>query len=181
MGERNKRPNFTLLWAAGAFAAVCWLMEPLISRLLDGGSFYAGVVVLPEPGDLTVRAGIVMLFVLMGLYEQTMLSRLERTERRYHDLVERIPDVTWTAGLAGERLFVSPNAAQVLGYAPDAIYAGGADLWWERVHPEDRPGVKGAHTALFDSGTPFDLEYRTRRAAITKVTRSSSSSPNQRR
>jgi diguanylate cyclase (GGDEF)-like protein/PAS domain S-box-containing protein len=160
--RRNRRPNFTLLWAAGAFAAVCWLLEPLISEAVTGGSFLAGVLVLPDPTDLWVRASIVLLFVLMGMYEQAMLGRLERSERKYHDLVERIPDVTWTADAAGGRVFVSPNASQVLGYAPRELYTGAADLWWNITHPDDSGEVRSAYATLFGDGTPFDLEYRVR-------------------
>jgi len=163
MGKRQNRPNFTLLWAAGAFAAICWLIEPLISGIVATGSVLAGVVVAPEAGDLSVRGGIAFLFILMGLYEQTMLARLEKSERRYHELVERIPDVTWTAGRSGERLFVSPNAATVLGHAPEALVAGGATLWWGGVHPDDAAEVRAAFAALFETDTPFDVEYRMRR------------------
>jgi diguanylate cyclase (GGDEF)-like protein/PAS domain S-box-containing protein len=163
MGRRHNRPNFTLLWAAGAFAAICWLIEPLIGGVVSTGSVLAGALVVPESSDLSVRGGIAFLFILMGLYEQTMLSRLEKSERRYHELVERIPDVTWTAGRAGNRVFVSPNAAQVLGHPPAALVAGGATLWWEGVHPDDAAEVRAAYAALFETDTPFDVEYRMRR------------------
>jgi diguanylate cyclase (GGDEF)-like protein/PAS domain S-box-containing protein len=163
MGKRQNRPNFTLLWAAGAFAAICWLIEPLVGGMVATGSVLAGALVVPEPSDLSVRGGIAFLFILMGLYEQTMLARLEKSERRYHELVERIPDVTWTAGRLGERVFVSPNATEVLGHAPEAVVAGGAALWWEGVHPDDLAEVRAAYAALFETGTPFDVEYRMRR------------------
>jgi diguanylate cyclase (GGDEF)-like protein/PAS domain S-box-containing protein len=161
--QRQNRPNFTLLWAAGAFAAICWLLEPLVGGIVSTGSVLAGALIVPEPSDLSVRGGIALLFVLMGLYEQAMLGRLEKSERRYHELVERIPDVTWTAGRRGERVFVSPNAAHILGHAPDALLAGGADLWWDGVHPDDAAEVRAAFAALFETDTPFDVEYRMRR------------------
>jgi len=164
MGGQERRPNFTLLWAAGAFSAMCWLLEPLVTHALSSGGAFAAVVVLPDPQEMWVRAGIVLLFVLMGLYEQAMLSRLERTERRYHDLVERIPDVTWTADPDGARAFVSPNVERVLGCPPNALLAPDSEAWWERVHPDDLGAVRAAYCALFETETPFDLEYRMRRA-----------------
>ncbi|MFQ5509884.1 MAG: putative bifunctional diguanylate cyclase/phosphodiesterase [Leptospirillia bacterium] len=162
MAGIKKHSHFTLLWAIGGFAALIWLIEPLIDQAVVSGGLLDGDMVVPNPGDLWMRASLVLLFLLLGSYEQAMLARLQRSERKYHDLINRIPDVTWTAVADGAKVFLSPNFEHMLGASPEEVCEGGPTHWWDRIHPEDLEGVRDAFFSLFSHGRPYDVEYRVR-------------------
>jgi len=51
----------------------------------------------------------------------------------------------------------------VSGLTHEQVYALGIAGWVERVHPEDQEPLEAALDAVYDSGTPMDLEYRLER------------------
>lgn len=161
MQEQERRPNFTFLWALGALSALAWVFEPVMGRAIDTGGIIAGTLVI-DPGGLWMRGAVAGLFVLLGLYEQVTLSRLEDRARTYGDLVRNLPDVVWTAKAGGPRNFLSARMEPMLGHAAEEYAKDGGALWWESVHPEDRTRVRNAHDRLFASDVPFNLEYRVR-------------------
>ncbi|HEX9818288.1 MAG TPA: PAS domain-containing protein [Methylomirabilota bacterium] len=87
---------------------------------------------------------------------------LRASEQRYRTLVTNIPDVAWLLDRSGNALFISPNVERVSGYAADELCRGGAEGWFGRIHPDDRPLVRAQFDALFEGGGTFDLEYRIR-------------------
>jgi diguanylate cyclase (GGDEF)-like protein/PAS domain S-box-containing protein len=87
--------------------------------------------------------------------------RVSAAEGQYRSLVERIPVVTYTAefGANCHWHFVSPQIETMLGYTP-AEWCADPDLWYERIHPEDRPRVLEADEASRRTGSPFSSDYR---------------------
>jgi PAS domain S-box-containing protein len=85
------------------------------------------------------------------------------SERKYHSLLENIPDITWTTDQTGRTVFISPNVTRVYGYSPEEIYEASDILWFGRIHPDDLPHVQEAFDALFTGNRPFDVEYRIQR------------------
>ena len=83
---------------------------------------------------------------------------LRASEEKYRSLIDHIPDVVWTADSNRELIYISGNAAKVLGYHPEELLAG--QLWIDRIHPEDAPRVSQAYQNLFSAGGKFDVEYR---------------------
>jgi PAS domain S-box-containing protein len=86
--------------------------------------------------------------------------RLEELERRYRNLVEQLPAVTYmdTADEEMSSIYVSPQVEQVLGLSADAFLSDHA--WAAHVHPDDREqAVRGMREAM-RQGDPFTLEYR---------------------
>jgi PAS domain S-box-containing protein len=81
-------------------------------------------------------------------------------EDKYRSLVERIPEVVWSASSRGHVLFASSNAAQILGLVPEALYEGGRQVWTSRIHADDLPRVKAAFAELTVGAPPLDLEFR---------------------
>ena len=79
----------------------------------------------------------------------------------YRTLLEAMPAVSYVQRVAGtvETLYVSPQAAAILGRAPEAVRAHPA-YWFGHVHPEDRERVAAAVAAAIAAGDPLDLEYR---------------------
>jgi PAS domain S-box-containing protein len=83
---------------------------------------------------------------------------LRASEEKYRSLIDHIPDVVWTADSNRDLIYISGNAAKVLGYDSEELL--GAQLWLNRIHPEDAPRVQDAYQKLFYSGKKFDVEYR---------------------
>src|SRR6185436_4005299 len=83
---------------------------------------------------------------------------LRASEEKYRSLIDHIPDVVWTADSNWDLIYISGNAARVLGYSPEELI--GAQLWLNRIHPEDAARVQEAYQSLFFHGEKFDVEYR---------------------
>ncbi|HEU4535921.1 MAG TPA: ATP-binding protein, partial [Polyangiaceae bacterium] len=84
-----------------------------------------------------------------------------RAEARYRALVEQIPAVTFTAALDGgdSEMYVSPQIETLLGFSPRE-WLDDPVLWFERLHPDDRPLWREALARGVASGGPFRAECR---------------------
>ncbi len=88
-------------------------------------------------------------------------ASLAEAETRLRTLVERLPAVTYRAGLgsSGHWHYISPQIEEILGFnAADCM----ADhLWWERqVHPDDLSRVLAEEDRCALEGRALDVEYR---------------------
>lgn len=81
-------------------------------------------------------------------------------DARLRDLIERIPDVIWTADQSGTCTYISPNVERVLGVSPACFCDGAHSIWLDAIHPDDRDEVGRAYAALFEHHTAFSVEYR---------------------
>lgn len=79
----------------------------------------------------------------------------------YRALVEGIPAVVYLAefGMSGTWLYVSPRIEEILGYTSEEWMAD-PDLWYRRIHPEDKDVAQETEARSRDSGTPLEAEYR---------------------
>jgi PAS domain S-box-containing protein len=86
--------------------------------------------------------------------------RLEELERRYRNLVEQLPAVTYmdTADDAMSSIYVSPQVETVLGLSADAFVSD--DAWASHLHPDDREQAEAGIRDAIRAGVPFTLEYR---------------------
>ncbi len=91
------------------------------------------------------------------------IQALEESEEKYRTLINNIPDVTWTADGQGRTTFISQNVKDVFGFTAEEIYEGGPDLWFGRIHPDDKQGVEASFQHLVETGKSFDVEYRIQR------------------
>jgi two-component system, cell cycle sensor histidine kinase and response regulator CckA len=85
---------------------------------------------------------------------------LAAAKEKYRSVIERIPDVIWTANRAGQITFVTSNVAEVMGVEHRTIYEAGGLALAARVHPEDRAGAEDAVRGLLDANRLFDIEFR---------------------
>jgi PAS domain S-box-containing protein len=88
---------------------------------------------------------------------------LYESDQKYFWLIMNIPEVIWTTDRKGRKAFISQNIEEVYVYSSEEIYKQGDKLWFGRIHPDDVGKVKKAYEALFEKGTPFDVEYRIKR------------------
>jgi len=86
--------------------------------------------------------------------------RLEELERRYRNLVEQLPAVTYmdTADEELSSIYVSPQVEKVLGFSADAFIND--DAWASHLHPDDREQALRKLREAVGVGIPFTLEYR---------------------
>jgi PAS domain S-box-containing protein len=87
---------------------------------------------------------------------------LAMAEERYRTLVERIPDVVWTATLDGVLVFATQNIVRVLGYTLEELNRQNALEPAAIIHPDDRATLLEGMRRVAEAGTFFDLEYRVR-------------------
>jgi PAS domain S-box-containing protein len=85
----------------------------------------------------------------------------EHLERRFHELVARLPVIVylWEAGADGKCYYVSPAIESVLGYAPEE-WVTDPRLWARRLHPEDRDRVVAEELRCRETGKDLACEYR---------------------
>ncbi|MHC4264698.1 MAG: PAS domain S-box protein [Planctomycetota bacterium] len=88
---------------------------------------------------------------------------LEESEERHRSLIEHIPTVSWKSDENGNTIFISPNVEQVYGYTFQEICEKGKELWFDRIHPDDKEKVLKAYEMLFAEGEKYDVEYRIQR------------------
>ena len=110
--------------------------------------------------DTTFLASIAQ--ILASAIERERVNRsLASAETRLRTLVERLPAITYRAGLGtrGRWHYVSPQVEEVLGISPEDCAAD--NFWWEkRVHPDDIGRVIAAEDRAAADGKPLDIEYR---------------------
>ena len=87
--------------------------------------------------------------------------RLRDSEARFRTVAETMPGFVWTADDAGQLDYTSPNWHTYSGTTPDASNGQG---WANFVHPEDQAGVFEQWGASVARGTPYEVEFRLRRA-----------------
>jgi PAS domain S-box-containing protein len=76
-------------------------------------------------------------------------------------MAETVPEVLFTTDSTGAADYVSRRFLEYTGRPPaDCL----GQRWVEAVHPDDRPGTIAAWTESVRTGTPFETEYRLRRA-----------------
>lgn len=88
-------------------------------------------------------------------------EELKAAEARYRNLVEALPAVVYTAefGESGRWSYVSPQIADLLGYTPEEWLAD-ADLWFRRMHADDRNDALAREMDCRATGAPLESEYR---------------------
>lgn len=108
---------------------------------------------LDVPGGQLIRMGNNWLLVLEPAQYQH--------NHRLHELVRNIRALAWTLDATSQVVFLSGDAEPITGYTNAALKEEPA-LWTRSIHPADVDHVVTAHTDLFRTGQPFDVEYRLR-------------------
>jgi PAS domain S-box-containing protein len=82
-------------------------------------------------------------------------------EAKYRALVEKLPAIVYEAefGEGGAWKYVSPQIEEMLGFTPERWMAE-PDLWWQRLHPDDRSRAIADEARSRRSGEALRSEYR---------------------
>lgn len=99
------------------------------------------------------------------------ITRRREAEARLRKSEESLRLATESAGMASWELDLetmagewSPNRFDLLGMERRPDSRGTFDEWLERVHPDDREMARAAAQNCFETGMPYTIEYRIRRA-----------------
>jgi PAS domain S-box-containing protein len=89
------------------------------------------------------------------------ISALKQAEKRYRDLIEQLPLVTYIDEPAvAPSIYISPQIEGLLGYTADE-WLGDPDLFVRLLHPDDRERVIADHDRVFAAGgSSWSFEYR---------------------
>jgi len=120
--------------------------------IADGASFSASETGLLESIGLTLA---------LAIDRHRFNESLESAEQRLRSLVERLPAITYRAGLGadGDWHFVSPQVQEILGLTPEECMEDA--MWWEKcVHPEDLDRVLEEEARVGREGKTLDISYR---------------------
>jgi two-component system, cell cycle sensor histidine kinase and response regulator CckA len=88
-------------------------------------------------------------------------AALQDAERRYRQLVEQVPAISYIAepGEAGRFHYISPQVEHILGFTPQEWMADD-HTWFNVLHPDDREKTIAAEHRR--EGEIYRVEYRTR-------------------
>ena len=87
-------------------------------------------------------------------------AELRKSKEQYQWLVENAPDMVYTFSTRRGGVYYSPRVEQVLGYSPEYLLEHPFH-WNQSIHPDDQARIsKIIHD--FESGKPFEVEYRIR-------------------
>ncbi len=132
---------------------------PVSLRRHDGS-----VALIDVAYSIAVVDGRRLLFTISrDVTDQALAARrLAAAEERYRSLIERLPDVIWTATADLRITFITPNVERILGFTVEEMCATSGGRF-DEVYPDDRSTVMRAVSAYLGGHGPFDLEYRRRR------------------
>jgi PAS domain S-box-containing protein len=90
-----------------------------------------------------------------------MEKQLRDAENRYRNLLEHIPATIYISepGAKGRWHYVSPQITAQTGYTPEE-WVKDPNLWFSRIHPDDRERTIKAEDYSLNSGQMPRLEYR---------------------
>ena len=84
----------------------------------------------------------------------------QESERRYRELVEHMPAITYVVSAAPHKtLYISPQIQQILGFTP-AEWTADPGIWERQLHPDDLERVMAEEKASLETGMNFECEYR---------------------
>ena len=97
--------------------------------------------------------------VAVVLAERGRLARrLRESERNYRMLADHSRDLVVRMRADGQRLYISPAVAELLGWEPHEV----AESRWELVHPDDVEMLTETMARLLQTGDPANVIYRVR-------------------
>jgi diguanylate cyclase (GGDEF)-like protein/PAS domain S-box-containing protein len=86
---------------------------------------------------------------------------LRRSEERFRDLAELLPETVWESDLAGRLTFSNKNALNLFGYSPEDIERGLSI--WDVMDPADHGAIRANLGRLLKEGASDVNEYRAQR------------------
>ena len=93
------------------------------------------------------------------LHAQELAAFRERSEERYRQLADAMPQIVWTSDVDGKATYFNRRWFEYTGTTE-----AGPDAWHAVVHPDDLPVAVARRSETLRSGHTFEVEYRFRAA-----------------
>lgn len=106
-----------------------------------------GVVLLTVFDDITTR--------------KRVETELQASERHFRRLADVLPAMVYMTDAKGATIFTTRLSREFTGLSEEAMVADG---WASAIHPDDRAGLLKAEAEAVAHRTPYEYEYRARRA-----------------
>jgi PAS domain S-box-containing protein len=87
---------------------------------------------------------------------------LRESAEQFRTLAEALPQQVWVFDANGRPGYANQQRAHYTGLTLEQVQADGG--WWAAIHPEERQQMQQLWIQSFNNGTPFQSEYRIRRA-----------------
>ena len=142
---------------------------PGVAVMISGSEAPIGVLTgAARPGFVLTRhetAHLTSLALLVGsaIERDRFISSISEAEMRLRSLIDRLPAITYAAGLGGSGrwYFVSPQVEEIFGFTAEECLDD--PDWWDRqVHPDDLQRVLDEEHRCAAAGEALDIEYRIR-------------------
>jgi diguanylate cyclase (GGDEF)-like protein/PAS domain S-box-containing protein len=185
------QPGYTLLRGQGAIVVEDFRREgrfrsvaPLegapaqsaMSIRIPGTSGGFGTLLAASESVRRFELSDISLFVSLA---QTLGAAIERSraieslaeaESQIRQLIERLPSITYSAGLGteGKWYFISPQVEEITGYTA-AEWMEDQDLWDRIIHPDDLRWVLEEEKRCAIENRSLDIAYRVRRRDGTMI------------
>jgi formate hydrogenlyase transcriptional activator len=140
--------------------SVCALPLTTVHRRLGGiavGSVEADAYSKEEVSFLSLVANQVALAVDDALN----FEALRASERSLRLVVDSVPGLVATMNAAGEFQLFNRQLLEYFGKTPEELKSWATS---DIIHPDDLPRVAAAFTSSIETGRPYDIEHRCRRA-----------------
>nr|WP_235082880.1 PAS domain S-box protein [Chlorogloeopsis fritschii] len=126
----------------------------------DGGTRYVSATYVPRINSQGTVEGFVALVSDISDRKRAEAA-LRQSEARYRYLIEVTPQLVWTADAQGYNDYVNQQMCDYIGLPCEQLL--GLD-WQTVIHPEDGERVRRRWMESVQNGTPYEAEYRLRRA-----------------
>jgi PAS domain S-box-containing protein len=93
------------------------------------------------------------------LHEQQLSALEQRSEERYRQLADAMPQIVWTADAEGGATYFNRRWFEYTGLS---VEESGPSVWHRIVHPDDLPTAVSKREQTLLSGETFEVEYRFR-------------------
>jgi PAS domain S-box-containing protein len=117
----------------------------------------SGAPIRNDQGELI---GVVIVFRDISARRYAELA-LRASERRYHTLVEALPQITWTLTSDGALDYLNRRWVEYTGLPMDVRHNSG---WLDAIHHEDRAALLATRANAIAAGEPYEQSIRMRRA-----------------
>ena len=136
----------------GLIGSVATMMDKGPITLLDSSAGHIALLQIYIAGAclMTIPVALVM------AERYRLNARVRDSEMRFRMLADYSHDVIVRMRADGERLYVSPSAYDILGWAPAEMLG----LRWNLVHPDDRDLQQEVMREVLESGLPRTATYR---------------------
>lgn len=160
MGDLNLS-NWPYAAEARALGITAFAGYPLLSAGRVIGTLAFATALRPEFEDEEVRLmGAVANQVATALERIRLMEELSRSEARFREMAESLPQLAWTCGPDGQCDYLSKQWLEYTG-RPEAEQLGLG--WAEALHPDDREDALAKWREALATESVYDLEFRLRR------------------